>query len=242
MSGSNSSVPASSSIAAPRPDADEPLGLTVHTLPSQPIDPDQRTRSGRLRMLLILLICASPVIASYFTYYVIRPQTHTNYSTLIVPPRAIPAPAQLSLQDLAGQPVDGRTLHGQWLLVVVSSGACDGTCEKLLYAQRQLREGLGRDRDRVDRVWLVTGEAAPREAVLPAMAGATVLRAVEGQLASWLEPEAGHRLDEHLYLVDPHGQWMMRMPVDFDPAKVRRDLDRLLRAAASWDRPGRDTL
>ncbi|MGY0197241.1 SCO family protein [Leptothrix sp. BB-4] len=241
MSGSNSSVHDSSSVAAPRPDEDAPLGLTVHSLPAQPIDPDQRTRSGRLRMLLILLMCAAPVIASYFTYYVIRPQSHTNYSTLIMPPRALPAPAQLSLQDLAGQPVDPRSLRGQWLLVVVADGACDATCEKLLYAQRQLREGLGRDKDRVDRVWLVTGQA-PREAVLPAMAQATVLRAIDGQLASWLEPEAGRQLGEHLYLVDPHGQWMMRMPVDFDPAKVRRDLDRLLRAAASWDRPGRDTL
>lgn len=242
MSGSNSSVPASGSVAAPRPDEDQPLGLTVHSLPSRPIDPDERTRSGRLRMLLILLMCAAPVIASYFTYYVIRPQTHTNYSTLIMPPRGVPAATQLSLQDLAGAAVDPRTLRGQWLLVVVSDGACDSTCEKLLYAQRQLREGLGREKERMDRVWLVTGETAPRAELLPAMAQATVLRAVEGQLANWLEPEAGHRLGEHLYLVDPHGQWMMRVPTDFDPAKVRRDLDRLLRAAASWDRPGRDTL
>lgn len=242
MSGSNSSVPASSSVAAPRPDADEPLGLTVHSLPAQPLDPDQRTRSGRLRMMLILLMCAAPVMASYFTFYVIRPQSHTNYSTLIVPTRALPAPAQLSLQTLEGQPVDARSLRGQWLMVVVSDGACDATCEKLLYAQRQLREGLGRDRDRVDRVWLVTGPTPPREAVMPAMAGATVLRAIEGQLATWLEPEAGHRLGDHLYLVDPHGQWMMRMPADFDPAKVRRDLEKLLRASASWDRPGREPI
>ncbi|RZS54501.1 SCO family protein [Sphaerotilus mobilis] len=242
MSGSNSSVPASSSVAAPRPDEDAPLGLTVHSLPVQPIEVDQRTRSGRLRMLLILLMCAAPVIASYFTYYVIRPQTHSNYSTLILPPRSVPSATQLSLQDLAGRPVDPVTLRGQWLLVVVSDGACDSNCETLLYAQRQLREGLGREKERLDRVWLVTGEAAPRPELLPAMAQATVLRAVEGQVANWLEAEAGRRLGDHLYLVDPHGQWMMRVPADFDPAKVRRDLERLLRAAASWDRAGRDTL
>ena len=46
----------------------------------------QRTRRGRLKMLAILLICAAPVIASYFTYYVIRPEGRTNYA-------AAPAPA-----------------------------------------------------------------------------------------------------------------------------------------------------
>jgi hypothetical protein len=35
------------------------------------------------------------------------------------------------------------------------------------------------------------------------------------------------------------GEWMMRFPVDFDPTKVKRDIDRLLRASASWDRAGR---
>jgi hypothetical protein len=56
---------------------DEPLTLTVHTLP-QPgeaaaVDAS-RTRTGRWKMLLLLLVCAAPVIASYFTYYVIRPR------------------------------------------------------------------------------------------------------------------------------------------------------------------------
>jgi hypothetical protein len=35
------------------------------------------------------------------------------------------------------------------------------------------------------------------------------------------------------------GRWMMRFPENAQPAKVKRDLYRLLRASASWDRPGR---
>jgi len=31
----------------------------------------------------------------------------------------------------------------------------------------------------------------------------------------------------------------MRWPIDADPARIKRDLDRLLRASASWDQPGR---
>jgi hypothetical protein len=32
---------------------------------------------------------------------------------------------------------------------------------------------------------------------------------------------------------------MMRVPADPDPTRVKRDLDKLLRASAGWDRPGR---
>ena len=32
-----------------------------------------QTRRGRIQMLLLLLACATPVIASYLAYYVIKP-------------------------------------------------------------------------------------------------------------------------------------------------------------------------
>ena len=50
------------------------------------------------------------------------------------------------------------------------------------------------------------------------------------------------RLEEHLYLVDPMGHWMMRFPARLDregAAKAKRDLERLMRASASWDKAGR---
>jgi hypothetical protein len=231
MSGSKSSAPDASL-------ASEPLSFTVHSLPEPSLE-TRRTASGRLKMLLVMLICAAPVLASYFTYYVIRPGVRNNYGTLIEPMRSLPAAAALPLQNTDGQPVDPQSLRGQWLLVVVADGACDAACERLLYAQRQLRETLGREKDRVDRVWLVTGDAPVREALLPAMAQASVLRVPRAALAQWLAPAEGETLEAHLYLVDPMGNWMMRFPAAFDPAKVKRDLERLLRAAASWDLPGR---
>ncbi len=58
-------------------------------------------------------------------------------------------------------------------------------------------------------------------------------------MPAWLQPEPGHALQEHLYLVDPMGEWMLRAPADADPGKLKRDLDKLLKASASWDRAGR---
>jgi hypothetical protein len=219
----------------------DPLALTVYELgePRRSSEDRRRVRSGRVKLLLVLLVCALPVIASYFTYYVIRPQGRTNYGTLIEPSRGLP---DVMLQTLDGAPVALSSLRGQWLLLAVGAAACDERCEARLYAQRQLREMLGRERERLDKVWLVTDDGMPGAALqqaLQAQPPVTVLRYPEGELRRWLAPAPGQGLQEHLYLVDPVGQWMMRFPVDFEPAKVKRDIDRLLRAAAAWDRPGR---
>lgn len=243
MSGSNlSDVPpfgASGAMA----EADQPLGLTVHSLPS-PADAAgltaaRRTRSGRFKMLLVVLVCAAPVVASYFTYYVVRPEGRRVFGELIDPQRPLP---DLQVQDAAGKPMRLTSLKGQWLLVSVAGGACDAACENHLYLQRQLRESLGKEKDRVDWVWLVNDDAAVRPALLPGLASATVLRVEPGALAQWLAPAAGQPLPAHLYIVDPMGNWMMRLPPSLDAAgaaRAKRDIERLLRASSSWDNAGR---
>ncbi|MBA4261819.1 MAG: hypothetical protein C0443_07305 [Comamonadaceae bacterium] len=216
---------------------DEPLTLTVHSLPN----PGQagaavNTRAGRWKMIALLLVSASPVIASYVTYYVIRPEGRRNHGELIDPQRPLPAFAGL---DASGQAVPLNRLKDQWLLISVGDSACDGICQKHLYQQRQLREGLGKEKDRLDWVWLRTDAAPLAEPLKAATATATVLQVDPQVLADWLQPAAGQRLQDHLYVVDPIGNWMMRFPADADPRKVKGDLDRLLRASAFWDKAGR---
>ncbi len=228
---------------------DEPLGLTVHSLPHPREAAEQdsrRTANGRLKMLLVLAICAAPVIASYFTYYVVRPEGRRNYGELIDPQRPLPAITATLATAPDHKRVDLPALRGQWLLVSVSGGACDAACEKNLYLQRQLRESLGKDKDRVDWVWFVVDDAPVRPELMPALSQATILRVDGAQLAQWLSPSAGHAIGDHLYLVDPLGNWMMRFPpagtreVDLNAAKnIKKDLERVLRASASWDQAGR---
>ncbi|GAB2596795.1 cytochrome c oxidase subunit I [Ramlibacter solisilvae] len=200
-----------------------------------------RTRTGRLKMLLVLAVCAAPVVASYFTYYVVRPEGRRSHGELIEPQRSLPA---VTAESLQGQPVSLPSLKGQWLLVSVSGGACGDNCENNLYLQRQLRESFGKDKDRVDWVWLIDDRATVRPDLQAAVAPATVLRVDAAQLSQWLAPAAGNSLHDHLYLVDPMGNWMMRFPPvrERDAASARnikRDVERLLRASASWDTAGR---
>lgn len=190
-------------------------------------------------MIGVLLVCAAPVIASYFTYYVIRPEGRRNYGELITPQRPLPAIATL---DLNGKPGELKALKNQWLLISVASANCDTACQDRLYFQRQLRESLGKQKLRVDWVWLVTDTAAFDARLKPALGEATTLRVPSDKLAQWLPPAAGQRLEDHLYVVDPLGNLMMRFPANMDAAgatKAKRDLDRLLRASGSWDKEGR---
>lgn len=225
---------------------DRPLSLTVHSMPTARetagADP-RRTASGRLKMLAVLLVCAAPVVASYFTYYVVRPEGRRNYGELIEPQRPLPEIAAADLKSSGDEKaVNLRSLHGQWLLVSVAGGDCGPGCERHLYLQRQLRESLGRDKDRVDWVWLVNDAQPVRAALMPALKDATVLRVPQAALAQWLAPAAGQAFSDHLYLIDPLGNWMMRFPPVADTAaasRIKRDLERVLRASAAWDTAGR---
>lgn len=217
---------------------DEPLSLTVHSVPV-PQDDTTRSKTGRWKMVALLLVCASPVIASYFTYYVVRPEGRRNFGELIMPQRPLPAMATL---DLNGKPGEMTALKSQWLLLSVASADCDAACQQRLYFQRQLRESLGKEKMRVDWVWLVTDTQAVDARIKPALTEATVLRVSAKALAQWLPVAANERLEERLYVVDPMGNLMMRFPANMDAqgaARAKRDLNRLLRASGSWDKVGR---
>ena len=222
---------------------DQPLGLTIHSIPApeRAIDLQaRRTGRGRWKLLALMLLFAAPIAASYFTYYVLRPEGRRNFGELIDPQRPLPDQVGTSLN---GQGDTLKALRGQWLLISVAGGACDEACSQHLYLQRQLRESLGKDKDRMDWVWLIPDDAQVPDILLPALKEATVRRVSMDGLSAWLAPASGHQLAEHLYLVDPIGNWMMRFPANLDvssAAKVKRDLERVLRASASWDRPGRE--
>jgi hypothetical protein len=101
----------------------------------------------------------------------------------------------------------------------------------------------GKDRDRIDRVWLVNDTTAPDAAMLEReYAGTLVLRADAAQLQSLFPADPGRSLRDYLYVIDPLGNLMMRFPANMDvpgASKAKRDLERLLKASSSWDNAGR---
>ncbi len=180
-------------------------------------------RSGRIKMLLVLLVCAAPIIASYVSYYFLRPDGRTNYGVLLEVKPLSTAPLAL----LDGKPFAMSEFKGKWVLVTVDGGACSEACIKKLYAMRQVRLAAGKEKDRVERAWLVNDSAALSTMTMREYDGTRMLRA-EGA-AVLKELPALQRLEDHIYLIDPLGNLVLRFPRDADPARMKKDLDRLLK-------------
>jgi len=189
----------------------------------------QKTQ-GRWKMLLVVAICASPLIASYFTYYVIKPESRTNYGDLI-DPRNYPIP-ELKATQLDGSPASLEQFRGKWIMLQIEGGECAPACRRQLLEMRQLRLMQGKEMERIERVWLITDDK-PLDTVLMKEFDGTAMLRVQADLArAWLPVDAGSVMENHLYLIDPLGHLMMRFPKDPDPSKVKKDLSKLLRASA----------
>lgn len=180
-------------------------------------------------LYLVIAVCVAPVMLSYLTYYVIKPERRNNYGELI-DPRQYPIPA-LGTVALDGQPVALADYRGKWLLVQADAGACEKRCTDKLYYQRQLRLTQGKERDRIERVWLVTDDVPLSTVLMKEYDGTRILRVDAKKLAAWLPVNAGTTVEDHLYIIDPLGNLMMRFPKDPDYNKVKKDLGKLLRAS-----------
>lgn len=189
----------------------------------------QNKYSQNWKLYAVIIICALPVIASYLTYYVIKPQSRTNYGTLI-DPRAYPIPA-LGLTMLTGETASLEQYKGKWILLQIDQAACGATCQKKLHDMRQLRLAQGKDMDRIERVWLITDKQPLDTMIMREFDGTHLLRADPERVKAWLPVDAGTTVGDHLYMIDPLGNLMMRFPKDADPNKIKKDLERLLKAS-----------
>ena len=183
---------------------------------------------GRWMLLLIALVCAAPVVGSYFTYYVIKPTGGTtSYGTLVEPQRPIPAALVVTGED--GKPLKLASLRGKWLMVSVDSSACDKACVTKLYFMRQVRATQGPERERIVEVWLRTDAGNVAGVIQNAYPDTRKLIADPADLAAWLPVDAGTTLTDHIFVVDPNGNLMMRFPKDPNPSKIKGDITKLLK-------------
>ena len=160
------------------------------------------------KLFWIGVVCAAPLVLGTAAYvFDWRSGTTSNYGELL-PPRPVSASAL-------------EPLRGKWVLVTFDAAACDAYCEKKLYIVRQVRRAQGKHMDRVERFWALTDGAKPRP---------ELLAAIEGTRVANLAPAGfpGSAVD-HIYVIDPLGNLMMRYPRDPDPSKMIKDLQRLVK-------------
>lgn len=190
----------------------------------------RRRRNGRWKMLAVVAVCAAPMIASYFTYYVIKPESRNNYGALI-DPRQYPIP-DLGSSALDGSKATLEDYKGKWIMLQVDGADCAAPCREKLFTMRQLRLMQGKEMERVERVWLVTDKAPVETMLMREYDGTDMLRVDAAKLKAWLPVEPGTSVQDHIYLIDPLGNLMMRFPKSPDPGKMKKDISKLLRASA----------
>jgi cytochrome oxidase Cu insertion factor (SCO1/SenC/PrrC family) len=185
-------------------------------------------QGGRWMVLLIALVCVAPVIASYFTYYVIKPKGGTtSYGTLIDPQRPIPESMVVTGED--GKPMKLASLRGRWLMISVDSSTCDKDCVTKLYFMRQVRATQAGERERIVNLFLRTDSGKVPDIVDNAYKDTEMLIADPKDVAAWLPVDQGTQLTDHIYMVDPNGNLMMRFPKDPNPSKIKGDVTKLLK-------------
>ncbi len=150
-----------------------------------------------------------------------------NYGELL-PPRQPP--------DDALRLVDGRAFHlselrGRWVLLQVDSAACSQNCQQKLYYLRQIRLTQGKDMQRIERVWVIDDNGTPKQDLMQEYAGTWFILGAGSTLLAAIPAQDSAK--DHIYVIDPQGNLMLRFQRNADPRKMVKDIARLLKVSQS---------
>jgi hypothetical protein len=182
-------------------------------------------RKGRLTLLFLALVFLGPMVTAvllYFTDFRWRPSGTTEHGILYQPPKPL-ADGTITLMAGAG---NRATLRGKWTLIYLGPGDCAVPCRQALEEMRQARRALGRDMDRVQRLYVVTVGTADTAFLTQQHPGIGLI--AERQTVLALESAIGERWSGDIFLADPLGNLVMRYPAGTAVKDIHDDLKRLL--------------
>lgn len=194
----------------------------------------KKSKSGLIIIAILVAIFALPeIIAVSLQAMKWRPDTTTNHGDLIQPARAI--------SDLQFQTIDNKTaklseFHRKWVMVYFADAVCDDACLKNLYLMRQVKTALGKEQERVQRVFVHTGEISPEKTKIlqTEFAGMAILvgpkQTVDALSSQFILPNMLTLDTNRIYLIDPLGNLMMSYRDN--PDGMRKDLVHLMKI--SW--------
>lgn len=185
-------------------------------------------RRGRLKLLALVALFVVPVagaVAWYFAAPGLAPAP-TVHGTLIDPARPL---EPFELDRASGDPYTLEAMRGRWTLVHLVGARCDAVCRERIYYTRQIREALGEERMRVQRLALAAD--GRRTAGLAGILGehprlTVVAQGSRGPLAGQFPPD---RPSGTVFLVDPLGNLMLRFGPAVAPDDILDDLERVLK-------------
>lgn len=182
---------------------------------------EQRRKSARPVLALIALVFFGPLAVAAWMYYGGHFETTTSNNGELLEPFASLA------EEVPGSEVLERG-RGSWLLLYTNNGECADTCRDALYTMRQGRQMLGKEQNRLLRVFL-HGATSP-DTVFITDEHQGLITTQEAGLSDFLNNKKPTELpDGGYYLVDPLGNLVMYFRPDLNPSEMVDDIKRLLR-------------
>jgi hypothetical protein len=180
-------------------------------------------KKSRLQLLLVALVFLGPLVVAAWLYNQgesLAPSGRTNHGELLRP--------IINVSDQLAGVTAAKQQSRSWLLIYKNSASCDDPCRDALYTYRQARLMLGKEMDRVRRVFL-HGDTLP-DTVFLGEEHPGLITIEDSSLSGLLNNKRPAELPAGGYfLIDPHGNLVMYFQPDLDPAEMVDDIKHLLR-------------
>lgn len=183
---------------------------------------EQRVKRGRLQLAIIALVFLGPLGLATWMYMsgALAPAGRSNYGVLLVP--------VISLADVAPESPVITIATGQWLMLYANTDQCADSCQAALYRMQQSRLMIGREMDRVVRVFLHGDSATDTVFTEGEQPGLKTIN--DKGLAMLLEQNRpSETMPGGIYLIDPLANLVMYFPPDLNPRDMVDDIKHLLK-------------
>jgi len=183
---------------------------------------EKKTNRARVQMLLIAAVFFGPLAVASWMYYGghFQPQGKTNHGALLEP--------ITNVADAAPESAIIEIGDGYWLLMYADSAECLEACKSALYTLRQSRKMLGKEMDRLKRVFLY-GDSAPDSTFLAEEHAGLITLQNDSSVALLADKKPAELLSNGFFLVDPLGNLVMYFQPDINPSDMVDDIKRLLK-------------
>ncbi len=173
-------------------------------------------RKGRLQLLLIVLGVVGPMILAtgMYKWQFWVPEGRSYHGELIGNGQ--------TRADLGVQAQEDR-----WQLLVTAPSACSVDCQQLVYLARQIQIGLGRDAGRASHALAVT---QPLSSDYEAKLQREYPQLQRYPLVSQIYTKGAQSNEAaHLWIIDPHGNLVLRYDPSVKGKELLNDLRHLLK-------------
>ena len=192
------------------------MGTAINPPESIRTLPPTTRRRGRLQLILILLLTVGPMVLATGMYRLKFwvPDSRSYHGVMI---------GNGQSRAALGVQADEQ----RWQMLVTAPQACSADCQQLVYLARQLQVGLGRDASRATHA---LASAQPLQAQYTAQLQREYpqLQRYSLDLPAYTQTAGGSDA-VYLWIIDPHGNLVLRYGPEVKGKDVLNDLRHLLK-------------